>query len=736
MRRTTTTIYHPRRIHARRRASAAALATGFGAAALLGLAAAPASAAAAAIGVAESGSATPRAIPGPATTTVPGTLLQGGATDAGSSTLFAYAAAGDSVELELVTTGDTPAGARVVVTDPTGAVVHDDAAPAAVAGTHLGGRWTAGVDGVWTATIVDPPSSTGEGASFAWHAGVVRDGASIPGRIWTESLAIHTPEPTEIALVAAAPDGARYRVTLDDYDGVDSTLRMNDVGNALAGTCEPVGRSVPMPGSPEGDGMGASYWQPSGADCEGLTAYRLFLDEPAADLPASTTAWADGRVDDTWLSSTYAPPAIASLAFARADATNAGTLTGELLGQPGVVRVEVDADGDGGFDGPTDVADEVAVLDPGTFAWSWDGLDAAGDAVAATTAGVAFRASMAQVAPVHFLRIDAETSVGGIEVEALAGPRPGVTTLHWDDTLLEPSSARRWSRTPNLIGSDPAATSAGGVHGWEAGGARPNQNDGVGGSWGDLRSIDDWAFVEDHAEATLALAPLADLRIDKRVDAEVLVADDGSAVGVRWTIEVANLGGGASAQTVVTDAYPAELDVASVVADPPSQGSFDAATGVWAVGDLAAGARATLTLQGTVSTPSGTAATVVNAASVTSAEWPSASGSCRSADAVESDDDRCDAVETPLEPIAVAEPPSPTPSEAAATEPAPTDAAATQPAPTSESRATTARGSRAETAALPRTGGDAAALTAMGATAVALLAGGAVLARRYRGRRS
>ncbi|MFC7431571.1 MULTISPECIES: LPXTG cell wall anchor domain-containing protein [unclassified Agrococcus] len=721
---TTTTTTHPQRVRARRRAAGALLASALvGCGTLLGTATAVA------------GPPAPPPIPGPATTTLPGTLLEGGATDAGRTTLFAYAAAGDEVVARIATTGRSPAGARVVVTDPSGVVVHDDAAPAAIAGTHLGGAWTASADGVWSIAVLDASPSSGGEASLAWDVGVVRGGASIPGRVWTESLAVYTPEPTTIDVHAAAPDGAVYRVTLDDYDGVDSTLRMNDVGNAPVGTCEPAFRSVPMPHSPEAEGLGADHWQPSGADCAGLSAYRLFLEAPAADLPASTTAWADARTDDTWLSATYASPTISSLAFARdGAATNAGVLTGDLVGQPGLVRVEVDADGDGAYDGAADVVDEVAVLDPGPFAWSWDGLDARGSRVPVVASGIGLRASMAQVSPVHFLRIDAEESAGGIEVQALRGPAPGPATLHWDDTQLLASSDARSSRTPALIGSDPASTSAGGVHGWEPGSGQPNRNDGVHGSWGDMRAIDDWAFVEDHAEATVALAPLADLRIDKRVDAEVLVADDGSAVSVRWTLEVANLGPVPAAQATVVDAYPAELDVASVVADAPSQGAFDAATGTWSVGDLAPGARATLTLQGTVATTPGTRAAVVNSATVSSPEAPLVPGGCEPNEGVEADADRCDVVETPLEPGAAVPTTSPEPASPASATTGPAPVAQTPPTATGTGGATEARNPAAGPT-LPRTGGDGPAIAMLAAAAAALLTGGAVLAWRRRARR-
>ena len=641
------TIQPDRGARARRRRAIAMLASLPLGASLLGVGAAPAWAEPA-TSIAD----------GVATTTLPGTLLLGGWSDGGVSTLYAYAAAGERLVAELATTDRSGAGARVVVRDPSGAVVHearvDDGAPT---GAEVGGDWAASIDGVWSIAVHDGADRQ---AGLAWDVAVLGAGGTIPGRVWTESLAIHTPETTTLVVHAAAPDGAIYRVELDGYDGVDSTLRMNDVGNAAAGTCEPALRSVPMPHSPEGGGAGAAWWQPTSVDCDGLTDFRLFLDAPATDLPPSTTAWADGRTAETWLSAEYVSPEVAALAFARdAVAANAGVLTGELLGQPGVVRIEVDADGDGGFDGPLDVDDEVAVLEPGAFAWRWDGHDASGAAVPTALPGVAMRATMAQVSPIHFLRIDAETSAGGIEVEALTGPEPGIATLHWDDTGLAASSGERWTWADPLIGSDPATTSTGGVHGWEAGGEHPNQNDGVGGSWGDLRAIDDWAFIADHAEATIGLDPLPDVRVDKRVDAEVVAADDGSAATVTWTIEVGNLGVAAASDVTVLDEYPTALDPASLqVVAGPSQGAIDLATGAWAVGWLAPGGVASVSLQGTVSTEPGTAATVVNVARATGPQLPPPNGSCIPNDDLASDHDRCDVVETPLVPTPAAAPPA------------------------------------------------------------------------------
>jgi LPXTG-motif cell wall-anchored protein len=284
-------------------------------------------------------------------------------------------------------------------------------------------------------------------------------------------------------------------------------------GNTAVGDpeCAPTYRSVPMPTSPEGNSIGRTFRQPSdAADCAGLERYRLFFEAPATDLPATAPRWADGRTSDTWLGARYSAPQVTGLTFVRRIASaNAGVLTGTLPTQPGTVDVQIDADGDGRFDGPADVRLSRTVPRTGPFTVDWDGKNGAGVATPVTSP-VAMRATVSRTNEAHFLRIDAERSIGGTEIERLTGGTTAPRSVHFDDSLFAGTSAARYSVSAPSTSPAGGLDSLGGLHRWApddtAADRNPNMNSGSTGSWGDLRSIDDWAFGADRASADLVLA--------------------------------------------------------------------------------------------------------------------------------------------------------------------------------------------------------------------------------------
>jgi len=72
---------------------------------------------------------------------------------------------------------------------------------------------------------------------------------------------------------------------------------------------------------------------------------------------------------------------------------------------------------------------------------------------------------------------------------------------------------------------------------------------------------------------------------------------------VQFTITASNVGADAASDVQVTDKLPAELKIPTGLAAFPSTGSYDAATGVWPIGSLAAGANATLVIPAVVAVP-------------------------------------------------------------------------------------------------------------------------------------
>jgi uncharacterized repeat protein (TIGR01451 family) len=103
------------------------------------------------------------------------------------------------------------------------------------------------------------------------------------------------------------------------------------------------------------------------------------------------------------------------------------------------------------------------------------------------------------------------------------------------------------------------------------------------------------------AIAVLALTPgllAAAPDIALRMSVEPLVPTEGQPV--EFTITASNVGSTAAGGVQVTDRLPAELKIPTGLAAFPSTGAYDAATGVWSIGSLAAGARATLVIPAVV----------------------------------------------------------------------------------------------------------------------------------------
>lgn len=455
------------------------------------------------------------------TETLPGVLLLGGPTNRLKTTLFAYTKPGDTVRAAFRRSTlpvDMWAPSTVTMISPSGVVTDtimiDTSTPAT---TIVGGEHVSNEDGVWSIIVEDrPPTSAFSGANLTWEVGVHRNAAKIPGRVFTESLGARSTAPADITLYALTRTGGLYRQVLRAFDGVDSTLQVSNKGNTKLGDpqCAPVYRSVPMPSSSEADGIGRTYRQPlDPADCAGLERYRLFFETPSADLPASTSNWADKRATGTWLGPRYSAPQVTGLSFTRAAATsNAGVVEGLLPTQPGTVDVQIDADGDGRFDGPSDVRLTRTAPRTGAFSIEWDGRDGRGVDTSTATA-VSMRATLSRTNEAHFLRIDAERSLGGIEIERLTGGTTAPRAVHFDDSLFDDSSSERFSRSTPTQTPLGGLDSLGGVHRWAADDSpadrNPNTNTGSTGSWGDMRSIDDWAFGGDTAVGELVVAPAA-----------------------------------------------------------------------------------------------------------------------------------------------------------------------------------------------------------------------------------
>lgn len=451
-------------------------------------------------------------------TTIENTLLHGGATNAGVTTISAYVRTGETLRVDLHPLkggsggGEGESGGGTAkVTAPDGAVLDQQVFPrGAPPTTTAGGTFTASESGVYLIKVADDDVTAP--VNLVWNVGVEDDrGSALAGRVWSTSYGIQsgaresysTPEErrSSFTLHAVTETGARYELGLRGYDGVASTLQATNKGNVRVGSSDPSYLSVPMPQSSEAGGIGAQYVQASGrSGIDGLQTYKLFLDPPSADLPES-------------IAPEYRAPTIDGLAYKRSSTgSNSGTVTGSLGTQPGTIVIDIDADGDGAYDGDRDVHLTRIAGSTGPFSVDWDGLDGKGGPVDSAARDVTFRAAVGRTNEFHFTRVDAESSSGGVSIQRSTGGDGSRSTIHWDDSLFAQSGSERYSSTAAETSGEAGSDSTAGIHRWEGDdsgkGRAPNENDSVHGSYGDLRAIDDWSFGSDSAVAVTGLDPL------------------------------------------------------------------------------------------------------------------------------------------------------------------------------------------------------------------------------------
>ena len=120
------------------------------------------------------------------------------------------------------------------------------------------------------------------------------------------------------------------------------------------------------------------------------------------------------------------------------------------------------------------------------------------------------------------------------------------------------------------------------------------------------------------AVAAFVLAPqrlcaAPDIALQMTVDTAVPTAGQ----PVQFTVTARNIGTGVATDVQVTDQLPAELRIPAGMAAFPSAGAYDAATGVWSLGALGAGADATLVIPAIVAATNQPACSV-NVARLTS----------------------------------------------------------------------------------------------------------------------
>lgn len=358
---------------------------------------------------------------------------------------------------------------------------------------------TAPQSGVWRFHFVGGGSGHDR---YDWTINAQNGAVTIPGRTWTEEYVLEQTAPhAGINVWFQSEYGYRYQAVYNDYDGIDSTLAADGLGLVQPGTCLPHYKSINM-------GAGYTDYFPP-AECN--SAYKVFFENPASDLPATSTTWSGST---EWVRPGIVTPGVTNVGFtSTSTGSRNGNVTFNLTNYEGPLTVEVDVNNNGVYTDPVDVSIPYTAAAPGAQSVAFDGKDGNGADIP-TAQVLNFRVKVDRVAEIHFLSGDVERRAGGIEVTRLNGPAGDESVIYWDDSDFASPDA---NRCPAPLGITLTGTSGvdstGGVHAWTttgcAGGSPQfsgNANNGVNGSWGDFRIINDWAFVPVDVTATFALS--------------------------------------------------------------------------------------------------------------------------------------------------------------------------------------------------------------------------------------
>jgi uncharacterized repeat protein (TIGR01451 family) len=481
-----------------------------------------------------------------------------------------------------------------------------------------------GTIGADVALALPQDISAAQGTSVAaWDATVRANLAAtgnITGRVFSYYLALFTGGnglPVFPTIYPVTRDGYRYRVDLRGMDPNGWLVYGNQLGFLDSDGATPlyhdaVAANLGSPGQLTNIQGGVTFQRPG---------FPLFFETPAAATIAALG-----------IPTTPTAPIMTSLFFTGSLNNNmslvntGGTFT-YTSNVAGVYEIVISRDGVN-FDPTLPANRSLRGSRPaGTQTVPWDGKDNSGTYFPVGTFQVHARFHGGEY---HFPMIDVENNTQGGPVITLLNP-PGLlcpaliggcNTSFYDDRAyrtLNGTVVDSGNTVGNVLcgNAPPATIFSDPINGYDT---TTNQrawgtpNDGNANvpclaSFGDTKGMDIWTYYPSNTVLTpLIIVPAAaDIRVTK------IVSDATPAVGtnVTFTISATNLGPNDATGVQVTDNLPASLTYVSSTA---SQGAYSSLSGLWNIGNLAAGSTATLQITVTVTTTN----TVTNTATRTS----------------------------------------------------------------------------------------------------------------------
>ncbi len=452
--------------------------------------------------------------------------------------------------------------------------------------------------------------SAAQGTSVAaWDATVrssLTSTVNITGRVFTNYLALFTAGnglPVFPTLYVVTRDGYRYKVDLRGMDPNGWLVYGNQRGFLDSDGTTPlyhdaVAASAGSPGQLTNIQGGVTFDLPS---------FPLFFEPPA-----------DATVTALGIPLAPTAPVMSSLAFVgnlggNTSLVNSGGTFAFTSNVAGVYEIVISRDGVN-FD-PTLPANRVlrGVRPAGAQTVAWDGKDNSGTFFPVGTYQVHARFHGGEY---HFPMIDVENDTQGGPTIALLNPPGGTcpalvggcTSGFYDDRAymtLNGTVVDLGNTVGNVLcgNNPPGTTSSDTINGFSTAtnqrafgtGADGNTNTPCTGAFGDAKGLDTWTFFPSSS----VLAPLNIVATAADIGLTKSVSDPTPAVGtnVTFTVTAHNSGPNATTSLQVTDPVPAGL---TFVSASPSQGTYNAGTGVWDVGALGVGSSATLQLVVTV----------------------------------------------------------------------------------------------------------------------------------------
>lgn len=409
------------------------------------------------------------------------------------NTFYAYVKAGETISSSFARVDqnepfDTVRGDVVITLDGPGVPQQRCVAPANVAigqGCQFAAQ-TAIKTGIWRIQFTVPDSAkTYYEVSpvvrwaknlFNWNITVKNTDGEQQGRVWTERYAIRQPAATsyidDFISYYISEDGYIYKATNRGYNGQISTLSADSVGIRSGTNCVSAYQSSEVSNSKLSPALGT---------CGG--SYKLFFEEPAGDLPTKATKW-DSTTD--WIRPNISRPTVSELQFTSDKSVDqqSGTISFYLRNFIGQYTIKIDVDGDGSFEGQSDVTlnEQMKKLSNGLQQVHFAGVDKGGQIIQPSQQ-IGIKIDITKVAEIHLVAADVEGRTGGIELVRLSGDNAPTTRICWNDTELAALSDSVLM-TPTLDGRN-CPDSVGGVHGWAYADS----------SWGNARYIDDWIYA-------------------------------------------------------------------------------------------------------------------------------------------------------------------------------------------------------------------------------------------------